>query len=141
MKKTNIRRKRKAPKKVISLILLLVCAAALVFAVYYWFSMHKSSLLRPVPLGLSLNLPVREDERISKIRSELESKKIDTEVIRVDPDLGIVVKLEDNGEIYLSEENYPAELASLQVILKKLTMEGKRFKHLDLRYERPIIVL
>lgn len=48
----------------------------------------------------------------------------------------------DNGEVTITlKKSLSTQLSSLQVILVRLTMEGKKFKRLDMRYDRPIIVL
>lgn len=139
--KSNRARRRKFPKRIFFLITLLLLGGVVIVFVYKNYLRGSADVVRPIPLNLSFNLPVKEDEKIGQVRSYLKKEKIESKEIKLEPDLGIIIKLDGNGEIYLSEENYPAELASLQVILKRLTMEGKSFKRLDLRYEHPIIVL
>lgn len=52
------------------------------------------------------------------------------------------VTLVNNGDVFLTtEKDIPEQLASLQRIVSRLTMEGKKFSRLDLRYDKPIIVL
>lgn len=52
------------------------------------------------------------------------------------------VEIQDDGVVYLSSDHDLSEqLSSLQAILSRLTMEGKRFVRLDMRYDRPVIVL
>lgn len=52
------------------------------------------------------------------------------------------IDVQDNGSVYLtSDRDLSSQLTSLQAILSRLTMEGKRFERLDMRYDRPVIVL
>ena len=48
----------------------------------------------------------------------------------------------DNNQTVLFATDRPLaeQIASLQLIVSHLTMEGKRFSRLDLRYDKPIIV-
>jgi len=99
-------------------------------------------LLRPVPSGLAFNLPSESVEgRIQHIREFLDDEHILYTDISIASDSAIVVSLNENGDIYLSQEHYAEELTSLQVIVSKLTMEDKRFRRLDLRFKRPVIVM
>ena len=51
-----------------------------------------------------------------------------------------VVSLRDNGQIIFSyEKNLNDQISSLQAILKQLTIEGKRFKNLDFRFDKPVV--
>lgn len=53
-----------------------------------------------------------------------------------------VIKLKEGGEVIITDEKDLGEqLASLQRIVAQLTMEGKKLKRLDLRFDRPILVL
>lgn len=50
------------------------------------------------------------------------------------------VFLRDQGVVYLdSKKNLASQISSLQLILSRLTIEGKKFKKLDLRFDKPII--
>lgn len=51
-----------------------------------------------------------------------------------------IVYLKNQGAVYLDLEKNPAsQISSLQLILSRLTIEGKKFKRLDLRFDKPII--
>lgn len=53
-----------------------------------------------------------------------------------------VITLKDGGEVIVTDEkDLDGQLASLQRIVAQLTMEGKKLKRLDLRFDRPILVL
>lgn len=48
----------------------------------------------------------------------------------------------DNNQtvLFATDRQLAEQIASLQLIVSHLTMEGKRFSRLDLRYDKPIIV-
>jgi hypothetical protein len=53
-----------------------------------------------------------------------------------------VVVIPENGEVIISsQKDITGQVASLQLILARLTMEGKHFSRLDFRYAKPVIVL
>lgn len=98
-------------------------------------------VVSPLPQGVFKILPKTDDQRKKDIEKFFSQHNLLVEEITESSESGIIVSLKDNGVIYLSEEKYAEELPSLQLIISQLTMEGKRFKRLDLRFERPIIVL
>ncbi len=50
------------------------------------------------------------------------------------------VKLKDGGEVALSlEKDIKKQIASLQAVLKQLTIEGRRFSRIDFRFDKPVI--
>ncbi|MCL6096492.1 MAG: DUF4988 domain-containing protein [Patescibacteria group bacterium] len=56
-------------------------------------------------------------------------------------DASYVINLKDGGEVILTEnKNVQNQISSLQLILSRLTIEGKRFKSLDFRYDKPVVL-
>lgn len=54
----------------------------------------------------------------------------------------ILVTLKSGEEVILSSQKPIAQqISSLQVIISRLTIEGKHFARLDLRFDKPIVVL
>jgi len=50
------------------------------------------------------------------------------------------VELRDGGELILSsKKDLENQLSSLQLILSRLTIEGKKLKKLDFRYDNPVV--
>ena len=53
-----------------------------------------------------------------------------------------IVTLQDNSKVtFSSQKDIMTQIASLQYILSHLTMEGRQFSSLDLRFDQPVIVL
>ncbi len=56
-------------------------------------------------------------------------------------DGSLLVKLENGEEVLLSsKKSLETQVSSLQLILSRLTIEGKRIAKLDLRFDNPVIV-
>lgn len=52
-----------------------------------------------------------------------------------------LVNLKDGGQVIISKnKNVQDQISSLQLILSRLTIEGKRFKSLDFRYDKPVVL-
>ena len=53
----------------------------------------------------------------------------------------ILINLKTGEEVTLSsKKNIDSQISSLQLVLSRLTIEGKRFKSLDFRFDKPIII-
>lgn len=64
------------------------------------------------------------------IKNNIQFSKIEREKIFI----------KNGGIVYLDlDKNLPSQISSLQLILSRLTIEGKKFKKLDLRFDKPII--
>ncbi|MBU4016865.1 hypothetical protein KKF69_05325, partial [Patescibacteria group bacterium] len=54
----------------------------------------------------------------------------------------LVIELTNSGEVIISsQKELNTQISSLQYLLARLTMEGKDFLRLDLRFDKPVIVL
>lgn len=52
-----------------------------------------------------------------------------------------LVNLKDGGQVIITQnKNVQNQISSLQLILSRLTIEGKRFKSLDFRYDKPVVL-
>lgn len=80
------------------------------------------------------------DDTVQELRKDLEKKKIAFGDIKSASNSSYLVTLKD-GEVvtFSSEKDILSQVSSLQVILSRLTMEGKLFSQLDLRFDKPVI--
>lgn len=86
------------------------------------------------PLAQDKNYKTNSIEEILK-RSNIHFEKVETAT-----DSSYLVFLKDDGQVSLStKKDIQLQVSSLQVILSRLTIEGKKFKRLDLRFDKPII--
>lgn len=82
-----------------------------------------------------------EDEDIGLIQESLKKSTIEVDTID-GKDAIYHIKLKNNAEIVLSaKKDLHSQLSSLQFIMSRLTMEGRKFSRLDLTFDKPVIVL
>lgn len=80
------------------------------------------------------NIDTKKVEKILKDNNILVSR------VLVLSDLSYEVTVLNNGQVKLSsKKDINRQIASLQRILRELTIEGKSFKSIDFRFEEPII--
>lgn len=76
-----------------------------------------------------------------KVKSLLSQKNIpyNSVVFKDQSEIAIILKNEE--EIWLSQsKTLEEQISSLQFMLSRLTIEGKSFTKIDLRFERPVIL-
>ncbi len=141
-KKKNGFRKRKInfsvvgflSKKAIALLLLFVLGSLLFFLHPF---IRTTLYISPLPFTLSSQEDTKTEELI---RKELQKHAISYASIVIDNSIA-KIGLDEESDVYLSvDKDIKKQIASLQFILSRLTMEGRRFKRLDLRFENPVIV-
>jgi competence protein ComGC len=86
------------------------------------------------PLGKSAS------NRNSQVSDMLQKSNIAFSSIEKRGDSSYVISLKDGGKVVITEnKNVQSQISSLQLILSRLTIEGKRFKNLDFRYDKPVV--
>jgi len=143
-KKNPDRKKKRILKRVIllgsSVAVSLVLAG---FGVYgFWqIKMHQKQYVSPLPTIQSAQASQKGD-MIDTLKSGLNKQNIAYTSIARAKDGALIVTLQDGGQVTFSpQKDIILQIASLQYILSHLTMEGKLFTRLDLRFEKPVIVL
>ena len=127
---TNPRRQR-FRKKIIFYVLLLIILGCLAFLL-------DSNFLSKHPLFVS---PLGKED-INKVIIEklLKDNNILFSAITVLPDSSYIVNVSNSGQIRISStRDIKKQISSLQRMLRELTIEGKKFKNIDLRFSEPII--
>lgn len=127
------KQKRKAKQKKLSIFLIILGLSLIASSLFYFAFLEKEPLyLNP----LSRN-QTSKNYQIEKILSE---KKISYISVVTSSDLDYIVKLNGESEVIIdSNKDIGEQLSSLQLIISQLTIEGKKFKSLDFRYQKPII--
>lgn len=81
------------------------------------------------------------DSNLDLIKNSLSGQKSEIDTVKHD-DTKYVVTFKDGSVVILSsEKDLKLQISSLQFILSRLTMEGKLFSQLDLRFDKPVIKL
>lgn len=78
-----------------------------------------------------------ESENVSE---DLSKAGISFSSVKRSNDSLYVVTLSDGGQVIItSAKNIKSQISSLQLMLSRLTIEGKRVKVIDFRYDRPVV--
>lgn len=142
--------KREFYKKIPYLFFSLLLLCAFAFIIFYFsktfISKHNFFIS---PLARNKNTNNIANIKEGSIEDSLYNQRFQALLIRnsisflkvdVASDSSYIIFLKDNGEVHMdSKKNLQPQISSLQLILSRLTIEGKKFKKLDLRYELPII--
>ena len=115
----------------IFLFSLLIC-----FGIFGWQLLARIPLMSP----MGKNTPgFNSDTAEYTVKKFCEEKKLTCVAVEASGD-SITIVLSNNATILLSSsKDLQKQLASLQVTLSQLTIEGKQFKKLDFRFEKPFI--
>jgi len=105
----------------------------IVYLIFFMFFPKKKLFISPLALQKNTNYS-QIDEMLQK------SGIAYTSVERVN-DVSYNVNLRDGGQVIIAQnKSIQNQISSLQLILSRLTIEGKRFKSLDFRYDKPIVL-
>jgi hypothetical protein len=142
-KKELPRKRRRFIKRVLfySSILLVLAIVCIGYTWYsLWNKLHKPLYISPLPTAQVAHAD-QVEEVAQQLESDLQKKQIGfTSVTRQDD--SYIVTLQDNGKVtFSSQKDIMSQIASLQYILSHLTMEGRQFSSLDLRFDQPVIIL
>ncbi|MFH1833074.1 MAG: hypothetical protein ABH816_02795 [Candidatus Levyibacteriota bacterium] len=133
-------RKRKIKRKIFFiwfiLLLILFCLAITILILY------KNLNLISVPSAVN-KLEDSKDVQLTKNLEQILAKNnIKFDLIKLASQSSVLVILLSGEEIIFSKvKPLEAQVSSLQFILSRLTIEGKRFSRLDFRFEKPVISL
>ncbi len=142
-RKRKVKLRRQTQKKhrftlpiILAVIVLLI--GSMIYAVFYL--LNKPLFVSPVGI-LTMNHPEPQEQKsVDRVKHLLKQNKIAFKSIKLSSQNTVIISLRDQGEVILnSKGNIEAQISSLQYILTRLTMEGKRFSRLDMEFNKPII--
>lgn len=141
--KITSKQKTRKSKLALQLAGIFLFSLCLLFG-YFLFSRGfflESSLTSPIPADLSNKKDTNQDG-IKNLTAKLKKNNISFASISSFSEGGFFIKLGAGEEIILSsQKNIDVQISSLQLILSRLTIEGKRFSRLDFRFDKPVITL
>ena len=102
---------------------------------------NKSAFVSPIAFSIKEKIGVLSGGSSNKeLENLLSQKNIAFSSISVLSDSSYLVKLSTGEEIIFSgTKAMPPQVSSLQLILSRLTIEGKKLKILDFRYDNPVV--
>ncbi len=131
MWKKDGHRERKLFPKLFFLIVSLLIFCLLFVGYYFYSGRFKSSFISP--------LAKEESFSTEKVNELLKKNSISFSSVVFIND-SFLVSLSSGEEVILSsQKNLEQQISSLQVILSRFTIEGKKFSRLDFRYDKPLV--
>ena len=133
VKTVTKKQKKEASKKRTGTFLIFIGLVLIVVSLFY------TAFFEKVPKPIS-PLSKNQTSVNSIIEKTLKSKNIPFISIETSKDLSLIIKLSKDSEVVIDpNKDIDQQLSSLQLILSQLKIEGKLFKRLDFRYQKPII--
>ena len=133
VKTVTKKQKKEASKKRTGIFLIFIGLVLIVVSLFY------TTFFEKVPEPIS-PLSKNQTSVNSIIEKTLKSKNIPFISIETSKDLSLIIKLSKDSEVVIDpNKDIDGQLSSLQLILSQLKIEGKLFKRLDFRYQKPII--
>lgn len=128
---------------VVSSILTVIFISVSLQKLNFFESVVGAPLISPIPqvLGVKETLKSIFVNPKEELVSDLQKAGVGFDDIYTASESAYIVKQKDGGEVYFtSNKDIKLQVATLQLILSQLTIEGKSFARLDLRYDKPVIV-
>lgn len=130
--KKHKRRFTKQVPYLISGLVLFIIFSVVAASASYMFA-RRTEVVSPLAKKTSYNP--------DSIEGQLSKNNIQFSEIKIATDSSYLISLKDEGVVNLSNnKDIQEQITSLQLILARLTIEGKKFKRLDLRFDKPIIL-
>src|ERR1035437_5676367 len=105
----------------------------IVYLIFTLFFPQKQLFISPLALQKNTNH--------NQIDDLLQKSGIAFTSVESAKDSSYLVNLKDGGQVIITQnKNVQNQISSLQLILSRLTIEGKRFKSLDFRYDKPVVL-
>lgn len=135
--------------RIVIRLFLLSIFLTIVFTGILVYVKHRESVwVSPVPIEKQEYARIKPLKSVSKsvashdVEKILSEHNIQYETVSSASDSSVLILLTTGEEVVLSStRDIAVQISSLQLILSRFTIEGKKFQSLDFRFERPIVVL
>ena len=138
------RKKLRNRKQLYLKIYILIALFVGVIVSAYFLSLKlfdKSAYISPLAKIVSEDAAYANAKKIDRIKDGLTHAKIEFISVKQEGTSYHII-LKDNSQVILSaDKDIDSQISSLQFILSRLTMEGKLFTQLDLRFDKPVVTL
>jgi hypothetical protein len=112
-----------------------VCVVFLIAVIgfeFIYFNFANAPVISPLAKSKS--------SKLANLENQLSKAKIPFTSVSTSADGSFTIQLPEGGEVILSsKKDIGSQLSSLQLILSSLTIEGKRLKILDFRFDNPVV--
>nr|MBI5456036.1 hypothetical protein [Candidatus Levybacteria bacterium] len=134
IRKRQLKKEKIKSRTKTAFIIIFFLSAALILIEYLFlnFSFGRTTYISPVSKNQTSNTIALE--------KELEKSNILFKTISNGSDGSLVVELMDGSNIIFSQKkDIKNQISSLQLVLSRLTIEGKKLKSLDFRFNNPVV--
>lgn len=137
------KRRKKILFKKIAIFVTIFCITLITLETFAWITIyHRPGIISPIARILqSVSFkPFANTILIHQVASELKKNNIVFTNVTIASDGVIHIQLQDNQEALFSQsKDIHIQIASLQLAMNDLTIEGKPFKRLDFRFDKPVV--
>lgn len=134
---------KRRTRKILGYILLsggIFCIVVVIF-VGLFSLLHKTPVVRsPISSFAKMIGGGSDQKEFTDVEYECYVIQLSCKDVRHEGENGISFMINDHKIIISSDKNIHSQMASLQVTMHQLTMEGKEYRSLDFRYDRPVIL-
>ena len=129
------RKRIKSLHPLLKLLFFVLVLFALIVSLYFSYLFYFKKQLIISPLGK------KSISKTTLISEALLKSQILFSSVEIASDSSYLVNLSEGGQVFLSpSKEMGPQISSLQLILKRLTIEEKRIKKLDFRFEKPVLL-
>ena len=111
---------------------------ALCMSVFY-ITHPKARLISPLSAVNTMVFGTSDNQFIMQVQQLCQTYNLACNNFTSSNDDTISFEVEDHKIVLSTKKSISQEMASLQLTIRQLTMEGKEFRGLDFRYDRPVI--
>lgn len=129
-------------QKILIFLAISSCIIIIIEIIYFTSVLQKPKFISPIATTYQNVLAaITQHSPKNQLIELLHKHAISYASINSYGDGSLVVKLKNDEEVLLSsKKSLAVQVSSLQLILSRLTIEGKRIAKLDLRFDNPVIV-
>lgn len=142
--KKNISRKKRRYVVWFKRVVLVLLGITLIFLARELYTfITKPPYVSPVPAIISRITQTSDlvEKKEALVRLLQEKKIAYTAIAQAnDKNVQVIILPDESHVVVTLQKDLSVQVSSLQLILSRLTIEGKRFSRLDVRYNKPVIV-
>src|SRR3989338_301246 len=145
----KIKRRNKKAYRKLSPLLILFTFAVLIFYFGMNVFVRKPLYISPIPnnstknkKSLLKNSGLKNQEKTRTIEDALKKEAVPFVTVGIATNAAILIIMSEGGEVLFSQDkDLASQISSLQRVLSRFTIEGKKFELLDFRFDRPVVKL
>lgn len=137
-----MRKFRRKKKTIVTSIITVLFLSSILFILFSLDSFfRKPSFISPIPSLSNSYQKIASTSITQNLETLLAKRNIPFSSVSLSTDSSVLVTLASQEQIvFSSQKSLDSQISSLQAVLSRFTIEGKRFTVLDFRFDKPVIV-